>query len=169
MKKILLIFICFLFACNVCKAEDELSEKSRKAKQSDLVGTWKMIYQTVSPLFRDKSLFFADYQIFEFSADGYVKNIASKKKLERKKIISLLQRMPKSTVYGFADKGVLIVERSKKDLDNIVILIVEDDFKKSLRFMAPLLKTGDLVLSYLDRNENLYMQRYLRRLDLDSD
>ena len=168
MKKFLLIFSCFLLACNVSLAENELAEKSRKAKQSDLIGTWKMIYQTVSPLFRDKSLFFANHQIFEFSEDGYVKNIASNKKLERKEISSLLQRMPKSTVYGLVDGGLLIIERSKKDLDNIVISIAVDDFKKSLRFMAPLLRKGDMIVCYLDRKKNLYMQRYLRRLNRSS-
>jgi len=168
MKKILLIFTCFLLACNVCKAENEFTEKARKARPSDLIGTWKMIYQTVSPLFKDKSLFFANYQIFEFSSDGYVKNISSNRKLERKKIVSLLKSMPKSSVYGFVNEGMLIIEHSKKDLDNLVIYIAEDDFKKSLRSMAPLLRKGDLIVSYLDRNKNLYMQRYLRRLDLGS-
>ncbi|MFH1093638.1 MAG: hypothetical protein V1739_05745 [Candidatus Omnitrophota bacterium] len=169
MKKIILIFSCFLLAGNICLAQNELTEKTRKAKQSDMTGTWMMIYQTVSPLFIDKSLFFASYQIFDFSENGYVKNIASNNKLEKKKINSLFQRMPQGTVYGFMDEGLLIIERSKKDSDNIAIFIAVADFKKNLRSGAPLLKKGDLIFSYLDDKKNLFMQRYLRRMDLRSD
>ncbi len=169
MKKIFIVFTFFLLVCNICFAQDELAAKSRKARKSDLIGTWQMIYQTVSPLFKDKSDFFADYQVFEFFEDGYVKNIASKKRIERQKISFLLQRMPKSNVYYFTGDGLILMQRNQKDFDNIAISIAEDDFKKPLRSMAPLLKAGDLIVSYLDSKKIMYMQRYLRRLDLNSD
>ena len=130
-----------------------------------MIGNWQMIYQTVSPLFKDKSLFFANYQIFQFFEDGYVKNVASKKRLQREDISSLLERLPKSTAYSFVDDGQLIIERSNKNFDNMVVSIAVDDLEKALRSGAPLLKKGDLVVSYFDGNKNLYMQRYLRRLD----
>ena len=163
-----IVFWFLLFFCNVCFAESELTEKSRKATQSDLIGRWMMIYQTVSPLFMDKSLFFAEYQIFEFSEDGFVKNLESKKRHKNEEISYLLENMPKSSVYGFIEEGVLIIERSKKDFDNIAVSIAIEDFKKELRSAAPLLRKGDLIVSYRDRKKNLYMQRYLRALPLGS-
>ncbi|MCG2711783.1 MAG: hypothetical protein L6416_05625 [Candidatus Omnitrophica bacterium] len=168
MNKFLLIFSCFLLTCNMCFSQNEFTEKSRKAKQSDLIGTWQMYYQSVSPLFLDKSLFFATYQIFEFCEDGCFKNFASKKKPKLEKINSLLQSIPRSTVYSFSGEGLLVIERSRKDFDNIIVSIAVDDFQNALRYMAPLLKKGDLIVSYRDLDKNMYMQRYLRRLNLSS-
>lgn len=159
-----LIISCFFLACNVCAAENELAGKSREANKTDLTGTWMMYYQTVSPLFRDNSLFFADYQIFQFWEDGYVKNIASRERLEPEKIVALLQMMPKNTAYGFVNEGVLIIERPEGDIDNIQISIAVADFNKKLRYYAPLIEKGDLIVSYFDNKKNLYMQRYLRRV-----
>lgn len=164
-KKIFMIFI-WLLICNICYAQTELADKSKEAKQSDLIGCWRMTYQTVSPLFNDKSLFFADYQIFQFFEDGFVKNIASKKRLKTEEISRLLQKSPKLITYEFIGKGLLIIERSKNNFDDIAISITVYDFNKKLRSTAPLLKRGDLIVSYRDREQNLYMQRYLRRLDL---
>ncbi|MCK4994035.1 MAG: hypothetical protein KAS13_03175 [Candidatus Omnitrophica bacterium] len=166
-KKIFLALSCWLLICNVCNAQNELLAKSRVAKQRDIIGTWKMTYQTVSPLFKDKSLFFANHQIFQFFEDGYVKNISSKKRLAPEKVSHLLQSMPKSNMYGVVDNGMLIIERSKHDLDVIAISIAIDDFKKALRSAASVLKKGDLIVSYRDPNQNLYMQRYLRRLTIN--
>ena len=167
MKKVILFCILFLCACNVCNAQSELDEKSRKAKQSDMIGTWTMTYQTVSPLFRDNSLFFANYQIFQFSEDGYVKNIASNKRQETGKINFLLQKIPQGSIYSFVGEGRVIIKRSKKDVDNILVSIAVDDFKKILRSRAPLLNKGEIIVSYLDPKDNLYMQRYLSRIDLE--
>ena len=166
--KIILIIICLLLLNTFCFADSELADKTRKAKKSDLIGTWVMVYQTVSPLFMNDSLFFADFQILRFSGDDHVKNIASKKRLKRGEVDFLLERMPKNTVYGFIEAGLLVVERSKEDFDNLVVSITEKDFTKPLRFRAPLLKKGDLIVSYLDGKKNLYMQRYFRRYDLGS-
>ena len=166
-KNILNFCCCFLFIANVCLGQSELKNKTREAEKSDLIGIWKMTYQTVSPLFRDKSLFYADYQIFKFSEDDYVKNIALRKRIDPDKILSRLRRLPDKSIFFFSEPGLVTIKHSKADFEYIFVAIAENDFENRLRQRAPLLKKGDLIASYIDSKRNMYMQRYLSRVDFN--
>lgn len=158
--------ICF---CNSALAQiaDELTQKSRLASANDMVGTWEMTWQTVRPSIKTDSLFFADYQILKFSEDGYVKNITSTKPFDMGQIKMYLELMPKKTTYSFISDGLLVINRSKYDSDNIMILLITEDITQSYSDKAPLLKKGNLVLHYFDPNKQLYMLRYFKKINLD--
>ena len=79
-----------------------------------------------------------------------------------------LETMPRKTTYSFVSDGLLVINRSENDFDNIMISVITEDMTEPLRTGAPLLETGDLLLSYLDPDKKAYMQRYLRRVDLDT-
>ncbi len=163
----LLALIILLVLSTDCQAKHELEYKSKKANKEDVLGAWEMTYQLVRPGLDTDSLFFADNQILKFAADGYVKNITSTKTITKEVAKVYLETMPKRTTFLFAGDGLLIIERSKEDLDNIVISIITKDMKKPLRDGAPVLKKGELLLSYIDSNKKLYMQRFFRRIELE--
>jgi hypothetical protein len=125
-----------------------------------------MTYQTVRPSIKNNSLFFADYQVFCFLNNGFAKNVASTAQLNSQDVKMYLQTMPEKTTYSFVADGLLIIERSQQDFDNIVISIITDNITEKLQADAPLLEKGDLILTYLDPNKKPYMQRYLRKIDL---
>ena len=152
---------------NESKSQSDLEHRARKANKKDVLGTWRMTYQTVRPGMNTDSLFFADYQILQFSEDDYVKNLASIKRPDPEDVKMLLSAMPKTTTFSFVADGLLIVERSPQDISNIVISIITEDMGQPLRKGAPLLKKGELILSYLDPAKQLYMQRYFERINLE--
>ena len=161
---LLLIVLCFV---NISFAQNELVIKSSKANINDILGTWEMFYQIVDPQIKTDSLYFADYQLFKFFEDGYVKNFTSTKKIEYKNDKIYLESAPKKTTFSFVAEGLLIIERSRQDFDNIAISIIAEDLEYPLRKDAPLLKKGDLILSYIiikGQERRVYMQRYLRLL-----
>lgn len=146
----------------------ELRQKSVPAKASDVIGEWDMCYQTVHPSLKAQaewSPFFADNQFFRFFEDGHVSNITSTPKLDPKEMQMMIDAMPKNTTYKFIADGVLEINRSPIDHDNIMISVITADMAIPMQEGAPLLKKGDLILSYLDPNKQLYMQRYLRKRD----
>lgn len=161
------LFVVFVLACFqgavYGQTEVELQQKSVLAKASDVIGVWEMYYQVVRPSVKNESLFFSDYQFFKFFEDGYVVNIASTKKLDTKDVNMYINTMPKKTTYRFIADGLLEINRSQRDFDSIMISIITADMTAFLREGAPLLKKGDLILSYLDPDKKLYMQRYLRK------
>lgn len=163
--KILMCFFCVFLFSAVCFARNEVAEKFKAANKNNILGTWKMIYQTVSPLFRDNSLFYADFQIFEFSQDGYFKNLSSKKVIDPEKAKRILERMPKGTTYSFINEGVVNIKRSEGDFYRVMISIAQEDLDEPIRQNAPLIEKGQLVASYVDANNNMYMQRYFTRID----
>jgi len=168
MKTILLFAALTVSLCGVGwgQVENELAQKSKPATADNVVGTWKMAYQVVRPSVKTDSLFFAGFQIFEFFKDGYVKNLAASKDLDIEKTKMYLEAMPRKTTYSFAADGLLVINRSLNDFDNIMISVITDDITEPLRKGAPLLKKGDLILSYLDPDKKPYMQRYLRKISL---
>jgi hypothetical protein len=164
-KIISILLISFLF-CSFACAQTDITQKSKKANKNSVLGLWRMTYQIVNPKIKNSSLFFAEYQVFNFDNDGYVKNVASKDKISAKDIKIFIETMPKKSTYSFIDDGLLVIKRSEKDADNIVISIITQDMQNPVRQGAPLMKKGDLILSYLDLNKQLYMQRFLRKLEL---
>ncbi len=166
MRSILGMVMLSLLFCSVVHAEHELASTSRKANKMDIIGAWKMNYQIINPKMTKNSLFFANVQIFEFDADNFVKNIASNKNIKSNEIVKYLKAMRKTAKYSFVDDGLLEIKRSKGKFDNIVISIITADMKTAIRPGAPLMKRGDLILSYLDRNKKLYMQRILCSITL---
>ena len=144
-------------------SQDELQRKSRPAVQDDVIGTWEMIYQKHGGLVSSASLFVAPYQRIQFLADGYVKHVTSNRPLSAADL-SLWKVAPKSSKYTFPKPGVLSVVRSPTDRDVIVISFITAHFERPLRPDAPILKKGDLLVSYLDPKNQLYLQRYLRRV-----
>lgn len=166
MFRILGVVLIFFLFCPVVHAEHELSHTSRKANQSDIIGLWKMSYQIINPKMTNNSLFFANFQVFDFDENNFVKNIASKKNLKDIEISQYFESMSKTVEYSFTDDGLLEIKRSKRDFDNIVISIITTDMKTALRDGAPLMKKGDLIMTYLDQHKQLYMQRFLSRMTL---
>lgn len=168
MKTVLLFVALAMSLYNFawCQAENELEQKAKAATASDVVGTWKMTYQVVGPPIKSDDLFFADYQIFEFFDDGYVKHVTSTKSLDVEDVKMYLETMPRQTTYSFVADGLLVIDRSQHDVDNIIISVITEDMIEPLRDGAPLLKKGNLILSYLNPNNQLYMQRYLKKVNL---
>ena len=123
-----------------------------------------MTYQVVSPKVQDDSLFFAEHQVWSFSADGSVRNIASTKPQRISEIMALFKTMPQQTTFQFAKDGVLFIQRSQADRDVIIVSFVTEDLSAALRAGAPLLKKGELILSYLGAAQQPSMQRYLTPL-----
>lgn len=158
----LVISLCSFGLCEV-----ELEQKSKLATVSDVIGTWEMTYQVVGPSVKSDSMFFADYQVFKFFDDGYVKNLTATEQLDAEDIKMYLETIPRKTAYSFVADGLLEINRSQNDFDNIMISVITEDMMELLRDGAPLLKKGDLILSYLDPDKKLYMQRYLRRINLE--
>lgn len=143
---------------------EELAAKSRPAKQADLLGEWQLFYQMVSPTVSHDSLFFAEHQVWSFSADGVVKNVASTKPFDEAELPILLRFMPQSVHFKLERDGVLTIERSPTGRDLIVISVMTSDTQTPLRPDAPLLKQSDLLLSYMTPQREPYMQRFLRRI-----
>lgn len=173
MKKIWVLFLCALvFSSNVfaqSNVTEELGNKSALAKQSDLLGQWEMIYQTVDPQIKNESPFFYDDQTWIFFEDGYVKNVASNKLMSEDDRALYFNTMPKTTKFSFLKDGLLEIVRNPKDVDIIYISIVTSNMEQSLRPGAPLLERGDLVLSYMHPSKkSSYMQRFLRRTEISS-
>jgi len=165
-KKSLLCFLSAFLFCGVCFAQDRSSDKFKIATGEDILGIWRMTYQTVSPLFKDKSSFYQNFQIIEFSRDGYFKNIPSKKFINEDRVKGLLKEIPKSTTYSFINNGVVLIQGSRNNFMKIMISIANEDLDEPIRQKAPLIKKGELVVSYVDANNNMYMQRYFKRIDL---
>ncbi len=161
-RSFIFITLCII-QITFCRAETELVEKSRKANIQDIIGRWEMTYQVVRPTIMNDSLFFAKFQLFDISNDGFVKNLTSKNILNEEVIQNLFENMPVKTRYLFSADGFLNISRSDRDVDSIVISIIEKNLLTPLRKDAPILKKGNLILSYLDPDQKLYMQRYLRR------
>lgn len=145
-------------------AQHELGYKSRKANKADVIGSWEMTHQLVRPGMNTNSLFFANFQILQFSEDGYVKNYASTKRSDSETVEMYLSTMPKQSTFSFVADGLLVIERSPQDFSNIAISIITENMDEPLRKNSPLLKKGDLILSYLDPRKQLYMQRYFRKI-----
>ena len=155
-------FISLAFLANTALADNALKEKSRPAETKDVIGVWEMYYQTHKDVSARNTLFFAPHQRFEFHEDGYVKNLASTKPFDPI-ILATLSKAPKSTRFNFVKPGVLTITRSVNDGDRIIVSVIIKDMESSLTPGAPLLKSGDLILSYLTPQKQLYMQRYFKR------
>lgn len=160
----LLVFLCSFGGGQV---ELELRQKSKLAAVSDVLGTWEMAYQVVRPSVKNDSLFFADYQFFRFFDNGYVLNLAMTKQLDNEDVRMYLETMPRGTTYSFVADGLLVINRSQNDFDNIMISVITEDMTEPLRSGTPLLKKGNLILSYLDADKKAYMQRYLKKVKLE--
>jgi len=143
---------------------DEFRDKSVRAGKNAVVGTWRMIYQTVRPDIRADSLFFAPYQIYRFDENGSVGNVASDKEISPEKALSMLEKTPAKTRYVFVSEGLMLIRRSARDADLIAVYVMIRDMDVPVRRNAPVLKKGDLVFSYLDPRKRLYMQRFFRKV-----
>ena len=148
------------------QGETELGSKSRLAAAGDVIGAWEMTYQVVRASIKSDSLFFADNQYFKFFKDGYVINLTLTKKIDIEDVKVYMDTTPKKTNYRFIANGLLEVNRTQNDFDNIMISVITEDMVGLLQKEAPALKKDDLILSYLDSNKKPYMQRYLRKLNL---
>lgn len=71
--------------------------------------------------------------------------------------------MPKQTTFSFLKEGVLEVKRLPQDQDFMIISKMIEDMTGSLEPGAPVLKKGQLILSYLTPSNKLYMHRYLEK------
>jgi hypothetical protein len=160
------IFLILLLCYNIVYAQDMTAAQDKKANKSDIVGMWKMNYQMVNQQAADKSLFFADFQIFDFSDDGFFRNISSYSDMSVKEIQNQFKAMPKTVKYSFVEPGILELKMSEKAADTIIISVITKDMKSAVRLKAPIMKKGDLIFSYLDVNKQLYLQRFLTRLKL---
>ena len=158
------VFSQNVFAESAVKSE--LGKKSYLATQPDIVGQWKMVYQAVDPRIKDESPFFYDDQVWVFSTDGYVKNVAmSPGSTEDKSVY--LNTMPKTATFSFPKPGLLKIERQPQDIDQIFVSVINKDVSIPIRPGSPLLQKGDLILSYMRASKkNPYMQRYLRRTEI---
>ena len=148
---------------NLPVAETEVQRNSRKATVRDIWGTWDMIWQRPLSGVVPDSLFFAPFQRFEFARDSYVRVLASNKPIDAA-AVKVWESAPKSALFLFEEPGILRIRRAEKDQDFIFTSVVTNDFVQPLRVGAPLLVTGDLLLSYLTPEKKLYLQRYLRRV-----
>lgn len=166
MLRIFSVFLILLLCCNIGHAQNKIAEQDKKANQSDIVGTWKMNYQMVNQRLADKSLFFADFQVFDFSIDNFFRNISARNDIPLKEIKNQFKTMPKTIGYRFIEPGILELIISEKVTDTIVISVITNDMKSAVRLKAPIMKKGDLIVSYLDANKQVYMQRFLTRLKL---
>lgn len=165
MKKIVAFSALFLMVtAMMVSANQEFRQKAKFAQKEDILGTWQMVYQVIQPEYRSDSLFFSNYQMWEFSDDGFVKNIASTKPQKLAETLSAFTTMPKKTAFSFTKKGYMVIKRSYKDTDTIIISLMNQDMAKSIRPNAPVLEEGDLILSYLGPENRVYMQRFLRRV-----
>lgn len=149
-------------------AEKEIDGKSKPAVQEDIVGQWRMIYQLVNPGVKKRSPnFFVDHQVFEFRQDGSIKNISWSKPFDDARAKTMLEEsweQPIRTKYAFIDAGYLVVERSEQDQDRIIISRITKDLLEPLRPGAPLLRKDELILTYILRDNEPYMQRVLQRM-----
>jgi len=162
-KMLGMVVIGFLMLVSGINA-DEFMRKSEKATQNDIVGTWRVAYQIVRPDIKTGSLFFAKFQLFRFEKSGKVANMATNDEIGEEEALSEMKKMAGKAKYTFVADGLLVIERSKNDFDNIVAYIVTEDMDKPMRDGAPVLKKGDMVFSYLDPRRKLYMQRFLRKI-----
>lgn len=143
--------------------ESELEKKSQLPSSTEIVGTWEMVYQKNGNLILDNDIYIYPYQRFSFFSDGYVKNIGTTEPFDEK-ALRIWEVAPKTSKYRFTEKGVLLIEGSAGDLTPIIISVITEDLEQSLRPDAPKLKKGDLILSYLNSKNQVYLQRYLRKV-----
>jgi len=173
-KKIFIIAAFFLFLTDfnpalptesqsVVYAQNELAQSSKKANKNDVLGRWVMFYQILSPPIKNDSPFFSAFQIFDFLDDNFLKTVTSTKALTDEEINVYLEKMPKRVRFTFMADGLLVIARSKRDIDNIVISIITKNMQSPLRAGEPMLQKGDLILTYLTPDKKPYMQRFLRR------
>jgi len=164
LKNIVFFLIFCLLICYPLYAQVPSSDNYRKAEQSDIIGIWKMSFQMAYPQATSKSLFFADFQVFEFSLDNMVKNISSPTDLPMKQIRDQLADMEKRVQYAFIEPGIIEIKRSNKITNSIIISVITKDMQSPVRLKAPVMKKGDLILSYIDGNKQMFMQRFLTKL-----
>lgn len=162
--KIFFIFLVLMSFSIAVYGQSELEQKSRPATAGDVAGEWEMFYQKKGGLIPDNNPFIAPYQRFDFSEDGFIKNIALYKPFDEM-ALTIWRMAPKSSKYKFPKPGVLLIERSPKDGDLIIISIITEDMDISLRPDAPKLEKGDLALSYLTPDNKVYLQRYLKKIN----
>lgn len=164
MKRLIALLIIFLSLSSWVWAEEtELKKKSAPASPLDVIGQWEMIWQKNGGMIKDSDPYVFSHQRFEFFSDGYYKNIASDKPLDAAALV-VWKAAPKTTKYGFLSPGLLLLTGAGGDKTVIVATVVLDDFVTGLKPDAPLLKQGDLLLSYLTPDKKVYLQRYLRRV-----
>jgi len=146
------------------------ADEEKKARPvigaDDLTGTWEMFYQKVRPMRGDDAPLPTGHQYFEFSENGRVKNIVSLDPLTPEEIKVQLKKEPGKTRYAIEGGGVINIIRSGEDRDNIMISVVMKDLDEPLGEGAPLLKKGDLVLTYRDFLKRPYMRRYFRKVTM---
>ena len=163
----LVVLLMSIVYASPCFAQTGSIQELRRANAKDVAGSWQMLYQRVDPAIKTGSLFFADFQVFQFLNNGYFKNIASTGSPEKAAVKIYLETMPQKTTYTFVADGLLVIDRSENDFDNIAISIAVLDMGRPLLPEAPLLKKGDLLLTYLDPQKKPYLHRYFRTIKLD--
>ena len=150
--------------------EEASADVKRKARAvmvaDDLIGTWEMYYQMVRPMQRDDAPLPTGSQYFEFSESGQVKNVISLKPLTPEEIKVRMKKEPGGTRYTIEGGGIVNVIRSSEDRDNIMISVVRKDLDEPMSEGTPLLKKGDLVLTYRDSLKRPYMRRYFRKVTI---
>lgn len=101
--------------------------------------------------------FFFQYQHLLFDADGSFRSITSQKPIEPWLYKSLVEGAPKVKKYEIqkANGGNLLkLKGPDGDEYQLCILIIKDGRNT---------KTGDVVLTYWDANQNLYLSRHIRK------
>lgn len=156
---LLLAIICALCP-SFLGAQIRLKEHLRGVETADLVGVWRMVHQEVRPGMGD-SAFFSPHQVMHFRADGKMLTVTASSPLPDATIQELLATMPPATQFELSEPGKLLVRRSEKDRDRILASIVIQDMAEPLKPGIPVLKEGQIVLSYFDPQSQVYLQRFL--------
>ena len=144
--------------------DDEIIRKTKPANLVDVIGKWEMFFQKNGNRIPNDDDFVVPYQRFHFFPDGYFTTLALREPFYAD-ALAIWELAPKSSMYKFSDHGVLLIKGSSGDISSIMVSIVIEDFQKSLKVDTPKLKKGDLLFSYIRSNKEVYLIRYLRKID----
>jgi len=148
--------------------ENTFTQKSKYPTTQDLVGTWEMVSQQTGPnvTFDNQATLFP-FQRFEFTQDGYVKNLAQTTPFDGN-ADKYMASIPKNVTYHLYDNGLLQIRRSAANQDAIMISLMTDNLDLSTLpgapADAPKLQKGDITLSYMTAKGEIYLTRQLRKI-----
>jgi hypothetical protein len=151
---------------NSTSIAEEAQQKTRPALQEDVLGEWEMIWQLNSGTIPDDDPFVSPYLKIYFDDNNHFVTLGSNKPFDDVAVTTwkFALENPGATTYEFVKPGVARIKSSDPPY-YIVISAVTEDLSDRLRSDAPLLKKNDLMLSYPRPGNEIYLVRYIRRID----
>jgi len=133
--------------------------------KEDLIGVWGQIDFITDRKFQDNDSFFAKYQRFHFFEDGFVKQMGTTYPFNEDEMSAIIfETYPKTLKFEFVNNDGLFKIITPNNPQPQTILGVY--FTESQIIDSQLtVQKGDLMFSYLDPKGDIYLQRFLRRVE----